>query len=245
MEKPKIYLSIVIPAYNEEKRLESTLKKISFFLQKQDFKSEIVLVDDGSTDATLGLANRLASELSLNLVALKNSTNMGKGAALKKGMLAANGEIIMFTDADLSTPIEELKKFLPYLSDYQLVIGSRKIKGAEILVHQPFYRELMGKFYTALARSILGVSVSDFTCGFKVFTQEAAKAIFSRLKVFNWSFDAEVLYLAKKLGYQIKEVPVVWSDCPNTKVKLRRDVFSSFFGLLQIRLSDLRKEYDT
>lgn len=244
MKKITPYLSIVIPAYNEENRLPFTLKRIAAFLRIQDFKSEVVLVDDGSTDKTADLASMLAKELSIKLLLLKNPTNVGKGAALKKGMLAARGKIVMFTDADLSTPIEELKKFLPYLSDYQVVVGSRKMKGAEILTHQPFYREFMGRVYSALARLILCLPVSDFTCGFKVFSREAANAIFSRQRVFNWSFDAEVLYLADKLGFRVKEVPVVWSDSPNTKVRLWRDVFSSFFGLLQIRLNDLRGFYD-
>ncbi len=243
MDINEVYLSIVIPAYNEEKRLPASLEKIISYLKAQDFRSEIVLVDDGSADKTVDLANQLAKKLSFEIEILRNSTNMGKGAALKKGMLAAKGRIIMFTDADLATPIEEIKKFLPYLADYQLVIGSRKIKGTEILVHQPFYREFMGKAYSSLARFILRLSISDFTCGFKIFSREAARVIFSQLKVFNWSFDAEILYLAKKFNYKVKELPVVWSDSPNTKVKLWRDIFSSFFGLLQIRLNDLRGYY--
>lgn len=227
-------LSIVIPAYNEEERLPETFKRIASYLEKSPVSSEIVLVDDGSTDQTVKLAEKLARELSLRLVVLKNPRNQGKGAALKKGMLAASGRAVLFTDADLSIPIEELQKFLPCLGDFQVVIGSRKIKGAQILVRQPLYREFMGKVYSWLARVLVAPAISDFTCGFKLFTRDVAQRLFSCQRISNWSFDAEILFLAKKFGYKIKEVPVVWVHSPETKVRLWRDVFGSFWGLLKI-----------
>ncbi len=236
-------MSIVIPAYNEEKRLPQTFKKIASYLNKSSFPSEIVLVDDGSKDKTVIVAEELSRRLSLKLVVVKNPENQGKGAAIKKGMLAASGKAILFTDADLSTPIEELENFLPFLKDFEVVIGSRKIKGARIIVHQPFYREAMGKVYSWLARVIVVPGISDFTCGFKLFTRRAAKEIFSRQMVFNWSFDAEILFLAKKLGFKVKEVPVSWKDSPATKVRLWRDVFGSFWGLIKIRWNNFRGYY--
>jgi dolichyl-phosphate beta-glucosyltransferase len=194
---------------------------------------EIVIVDDGSTDGTADLARRLLGDFPGRVVSY--AQNRGKGHAVKTGMLAAVAPIRLFCDADLSTPIEEIPRFLAaHRAGHDVVIGSRKRPGARVQVHQPIVRESMGKVFTCLASILVVSGVTDFTCGFKSFTGEAAEAVFPRLTVEDWCYDAELLFLVRRLGMTLKEVPVCWEDDPDTRVNAIRDTIRSFLGLLRL-----------
>jgi len=239
----QIYLSLIIPAFNEEARIQKNLGWILNFLKSQSYSSEIIIVDDGSQDRTVEVVRQIAQGNS-QLRILRNNENLGKGGAVQVGMREAKGRYLFFFDADLSVPIETLPAFLAELENHcDVAIGTRQKAGARIEVHQPFYRELMGKTYTRLSNWILNLGVSDFTCGFKGFRGDVARDLFSRQRLKNWSFDAEILYLARLKGYRIQEIPVTWRDDRGSKVRLWRDVISSFFGLVQIRLYHLSGRY--
>lgn len=237
------YVSLIIPAFNEAKRIGQSLDRILEFFRKQLYSFEVIVVDDGSTDDTVAIVHRhSAPDASVRVETQR--INLGKGEAIKTGVLASAGKYVFFSDADLSVPIETLSLLLSSLENgADLAIGSRRTAGARIEVHQPFHREQMGKVFTRLSNLILGLRVSDFTCGFKGFRKEAANGLFSRQRLGGWSFDAEILYLAKTRGYRIEEIPVAWRDDRATKVRLLRDTVGSFFGLLEIRLNDLRRKY--
>ena len=238
------FLSIVIPAFNEEKRIGKTLEEVAAYLESSPFPAEIIVVDDGSIDNTVKISKEIAQRCNLCLQVIQNDKNEGKGFAVKRGVLSANGDYIMFMDADHSTSIKELEKFLPWLqSGYDVVIGSRKTEGASILLHQPWYRENMGKVFTILANSLLRLNVSDITCGFKCFSNSAAQNLFSRQILKDWSFDAEILFLARQLGFRIKEIPVSWKDTPNTRVRLVKDAWKSLLGFLKIKLNQWKGLY--
>lgn len=236
----EIALSIIVPALDEEVRLPATLRRILDWADGQRRRVEIVVVDDGSADRTAEVAvERGDSRVRL----LRLPANRGKGAALRAGVAASRGAFVLVTDADLSTPIEEAAALLAALeAGADVAIGSRKMPGATIVVHQPWLRERLGKVFTWLARQLIA-DVSDVTCGFKAFRGAAARDIFSRVRVYDWSFDAEVLLLATRLGYRLREVPVRWADCAGTKVRLGRDVLRSLEGLARIRLNAARGRY--
>lgn len=237
-----LLLSLVIPAYNEEKRIGSSLAQIIAYFRRNGYSYELIVVDDGSTDGTVEIVKGLMDEAKDGR--LLSTQHSGKGAAVRKGVLNAEGRYIFFTDADLSTPIVELDKFLEQLNQgHKVVIGSRKIAGANVEVHQSWLRESMGKVFTWLTNVILTKNISDVTCGFKGFSRPVAQEIFSRQRVNDWSFDAEILFLAQKYGYSIKEVPVCWRNDPATKVNLLKDTVRSFLGLLRIRADDLKGKY--
>ena len=234
-ENPKgVYLSLIIPAFNEEMRIAGSLDRILKFLKGRPYTFEIIIIDDGSKDRTVELVkNRFGQH---SEVRINQQQNLGKGKAVQQGMLLANGKYLFFSDADLSVPIETLSLFLSHLEkDSDIAIGTRQKAGATIEIHQPLFREFLGKVYTKLTNWILGLRFSDFTCGFKGFRKEAAKDLFSRQQLSNWSFDAEILYLAHLKGYKVSEISVHWRNDEQTKVRLWRDIISSFFGLLQIR----------
>lgn len=239
----ELYLSLVIPAYNEEVRIGKSLDHILTFLRSQPYSYEIIVVDDGSRDRTIEIVKeRLGQnpEIKIHLQA----SNLGKGEAVKQGMLLARGKYLFFSDADLSVPVETLPVFLAHLENHcDVAIGSRQKSGATIEVHQPFYREWMGKIYTKLSNWILGLPASDFTCGFKGFRREAARELFSRQRLRRWSFDSEILYLARLKGCRVLEIPVAWWNDQASKVRLWKDVVTSFGGLIQIRLNHLRGGY--
>ncbi|MFQ5681779.1 MAG: dolichyl-phosphate beta-glucosyltransferase [Candidatus Binatia bacterium] len=238
-----VYLSLIIPAFNEETRIGRSLDCLLSFFRSQPYSFEVVIVDDGSRDGTESLLReRFASDPEVRIH--RQPRNLGKGKAVQQGMLLGSGEYLFFSDADLSVPIEMLPRFLGHLENHcNVAIGTRQKSGAMIEIHQPLYREILGKFYTRLSAWILGLSVSDFTCGFKGFRKEAARDLFSRQRLKNWSFDAEILYLAHLKKYHVAEIPVTWRNDRATKVRLWKDIFPSFLGLLRIRLNHYLGRY--
>lgn len=228
-------LSIIVPAYNEEDKIAATLQAIidAMHAQKED-PFEIIVVDDGSTDRTAQLAEESAQK-NAEIRVLRHKKNAGKGAAVRTGILASKGKYVLFLDVDLSTHPSAWVPFKVALAEgADLAIGSRRTAGAEVLAHQSWLREKLGQVFTVLT-AVLLVKVSDVTCGFKAFRGEVARDLFSRQKIDGWSFDAEILYLAKRAGYRIQEIPVSWRDDPQTKVRLFHAVFGSLFDLLRIR----------
>ena len=237
------FLSVIIPAYNEEKRLLPTLSKIYAYLSTKDFPYEIIVVDDGSTDNTLQVVKNFASS-DKHIVILINEQNRGKGFSVRKGMLSARGEYVFFTDADLSTPIEEIEKCLPYLiNGYDVVIGSRSMPGSDILVHQPWYREKMGKIFNFMVNMVLLKGIIDTQCGFKGFKREAVKSVFNRCKIDGFSFDVEALYLSRKYNFKIKEIPIRWENSPLSKVSPIKHSLQMFKDLIGIKIKDLKGCY--
>lgn len=214
----KPFLSVIIPTYNEAKRLPLTLADINKRLSTVDYSYEIIVVDDGSKDATVDIAKRF-THLIKNLKVIENKENHGKGWVVKQGMLQAEGGWRLFTDADNATSIDQFGKMIPYLSDYQIIIGSRDIKGAKLVPSQPFYRRFLGNIGNLIIQILLLPGLWDTQCGFKCFSEEAALKIFPLMKINRWAFDVEALALGKKFGYKIKEIPVVWVNDPDSKVK--------------------------
>lgn len=238
MKTPK--LSVVIPAFNEATRLKNTLPQIINFFKNQKYSSEIIIVDDGSTDHTKDVVESFKEHPDLQLLSLPE--NSGKGAAVRKGVLGSSGKFVLFMDADLSTPLTELESFWDHKS-YPIVIGSRKIQGASITQHQSLIRENLGKIFTWLSNIIATKNVADITCGFKFFTGDIARNLFQVSQLNDWSFDAEILFIAQKWKLKIKEIPVQWQNDPRTKVNLIKAGIGSFMGLIHIRLNDLRGKY--
>lgn len=235
-------LSIIIPAYNEEAVIASTIEDVATYFTTSQIPYEIVVVDDGSTDRTVDVVQEIMARH--RTVWLLQSNHLGKGGAVKHGMLKARGLHLLFMDADHSTHIREWGKCAPWLRDgYAIVIGSRKMRGADIRVRQPLLREAMGKVFTWLTNAVLATGVTDVTCGFKVFQARAAREVFRRQRLEGWGFDAEILFIARRLGYRMKEVPVVWRNDETTKVRLVQDTIRSFTELLQIRLGAWRGWY--
>ena len=214
----EIYLSVVIPAYNEESRLPKTIKEISNYLLSKPYTYEILVVDGGSTDKTPDVVKALFSEI--NNLRMIRVENFGKGYAVKSGMLETKGKYRIFTDADNSTPINQVEKMWPWFKEgYDVVIGSRDIKGANIAVSQPFYRILLGNIFNLIVQVLTGLwGIPDTQCGFKGFSAQSAENIFSKTEIKAFGFDPEVLVLAKKMNYKIKEIPVTWINDLNSKV---------------------------
>jgi len=238
-EEPE--LSIIIPVYNEEQRLEKGLSEVLRYLRKQQFSWELIVVDDGSADQTVAIAEKIFISTE-NALLIKNP-HLGKGGAIKKGVLSARGRWLIFLDVDLATPIEELKKFMQLRKNYDIIIGSRKMKGSRILVHQPRFREFGGKIFTALTNAMVTKGISDITCGFKLYRTEIAQKLFREARLSDWSFDAEIIFLAQKMGARIREAPVSWRDDPHTKVTLLKDTLNAFLGLVKIRFNDWLGKY--
>lgn len=239
--KNNVYLSVIIPAYNEETNIAGTLVDIAEYLGKKDFTYDITVIDDGSSDNTIKKAWEVAAKLP-GLRVIKSSPNRGKGYVVKKGVLGADGDYVMFMDADNSTSIRELDSFLPQLKEgFDVYIASRRVPGSD--VKSSLERRLMGAVYIIFARLILGIKVNDINCGFKLFKKSAAKNTFSRQIMDDWSFDAEVLYLCGKNGYRVKEIPVKWVHKDTSKVRPLRDGINSFISLMRIRMNDIKGKY--
>jgi dolichyl-phosphate beta-glucosyltransferase len=240
---PKPALSIVIPAYNEERRLGATLQAVLAYCAKRRLRSEVLVVDDGSKDGTCALALALAKKhKSLRLLA--QPQNWGKGAAVKAGVLAARGAQVLFTDADLSTPIEELAPLQAALRQgADIAIGSRAIDRSRISVRQPFYREAGGRVFNQAVQLLSVRGIQDTQCGFKLLKRGPGQRLFTLQQVPRFGFDVELLYLARKAGYRIAELPVRWVNSPESKVRPVRDGLRTFFDLALIRLYDLQGRY--
>lgn len=228
-------LSVVIPVYNEEKRLHKTFAALEGLYAGNLFAQiEAIFVDDGSRDRTVEIIKN--SNLKMPYRVISYVPNRGKGRAVAVGMKASTMDYALLSDADISTSFEEIKKFIPYLEEgADVIIGTRKSKEAKMLKKQPFIRRNMGKGYTFLADLITGLSVSDFTCGFKIFSRKAREAIFPHARIDRWSYDTEILYLAYRKNFKIKEVPVLWTNDENTRVNLFKDTIQSFVDILRIR----------
>jgi dolichyl-phosphate beta-glucosyltransferase len=236
-------LSIVIPAFNEERRLGPSLELLRAFVRKRRLKAEVLVVDDGSDDGTAALVQKRSRSFpGLRLIA--QPRNLGKGAAVKAGVLASRGKQILFTDADLSTPLEELTPLQDALrSGAAIAIGSRALDRTRIAVRQPLYREAAGRLFNRLVQLVSVPGIRDTQCGFKLFEAAAAKRLFARQQVPRFGFDVEVLFLARRAGYRIAELPVRWVNSPETKVRPIRDGGRAFLDLALIRLYQLQGRY--
>lgn len=233
-------LSIIIPAFNEEKRLGDTLARIRDYFASRSpafAGTEIIVVDDGSTDGTARVAREWLQSMPC-LRVVSNETNRGKGYSVRQGMLQARGRIALFTDADLSSPIEECERlFAAIQAGNDVAIGSRAIDRTLIVVHQSRFREVAGIVFNRFVRLFTGLPIEDTQCGFKAFRLPACRIIFEQQRIAGFGFDPEILFLARRHGLRIAEVPVHWSHNPATKVHVYRDSIEMFFDLLRIRLN--------
>jgi len=236
-----IHLSVIIPAYNEEGRIGRTLAGIRGYLEGRTYASEIIVVDDGSRDRTEARAEDALRGMPGARV-LRRSANRGKGFSVREGVLVARGAFILFSDADLSTPIEELEKFWPLVDEgCDIVIGSRALPGSDIRIRQNPVRELMGKTFNLFVRLLLFRGIPDTQCGFKLFRREAARDLFTRLRTTGFSFDVEILYLCRTAGCRVGQVPVVWRHSHPSRVRLVRGAAGMLGELLRIKLRRRKK----
>lgn len=234
-------ISFVIPFYNEEKRLGKTFEALrKLKLPASLVLENLIFVNDGSTDKSellikkekKSLKDALKSEVSV----ISYSENKGKGYAVKQGILSSTSDYCLFFDVDISTPLSEIWKFLlPMARDVDVIIGTRKTAKSEVLVHQPFLREFLGRGFTVFTRSFLGIKASDITCGFKAVSRMAGKIIGSQMTISGWGYDAELLYLAQKENLSLEEMPVVWSNDPNSRVNLYKAVLTTLKELFIIK----------
>lgn len=238
-----MHLSVIIPAYNEEKRLGKTLDEIANYLAKQNYSYEILVVNDGSKDKTAQVVKEKMAFIK-NLKLIDNKENRGKGAVVRQGMLEAKGDYRLFTDADNSTSIDQIEKMWPeFEKGFDIVIGSREIKGAILDPPQNLFRRFVGEGFRIFRKIILGLwEIEDTQCGFKCFTKRAAEDIFPQCQIDRFAFDPEVLLIGKKLGYKIKEIPVYWKNDPESKVKLK-SIFKMAVDLLKIKWNLIRGKY--
>jgi dolichyl-phosphate beta-glucosyltransferase len=236
------YLSIIVPAYNEAERLPKTLLNMDKQLARAEYSYEIFVVNDGSTDNTAAIVKNM-TKMVRNLKLIDLRENVGKGGAVRQGMLLSSGKIRLFTDADNSTSIDQFDKMMPFFKDgYEIVIGSRAVKGAELDPPESWYKQIGGRLGNLFIQALLLPGIWDTQCGFKAFTEEAAQKVFKISRVGGWGFDVEVLSLAKKMGYRIKEMPVRWVNDTRSHVK-----FSAYLQVLwetiTIRWRLSKKEY--
>jgi len=236
------FLSIIIPAYNEENRLPNTLEQVFHFLEKQSYASEVIVVENGSTDKTFEFAQKLAHQYK-NLRVIHNEER-GKGGAVLRGVREALGEYVFICDADLSMPVAEISKFLPpILNDFDIAIGSREAPGA-VRYNEPYYRHLTGRVFNMLIRLMVLPDLQDTQCGFKCLRAGVARDIFPFQTLTGWAFDVELLYIAYLHGYRILEIPIDWYFNADSKVRVLRDSWRMFIDLLVIRRNARRGYYD-
>lgn len=233
-------LSIVIPAYNEEERIGSTIEAIDAYRATLEYDSEVIVVDDGSTDNTVSVVHNADPSAQV----ISYHPNRGKGHAVRTGMAAAKGEIRLFYDADASTPIDEVEKLWPHFeAGAEIVIGSRSLPESDVQIHQPWYRENMGRVFNGIIR-VLGVTrFPDTQCGFKAFTAHACSIVFPRQTIERFSFDAELLYIAQKHELPIAQLPIRWINCPHTSLNPLSDSARMFWDAVTIRFKDVMGRY--
>ncbi|OGD85750.1 hypothetical protein A2164_01920 [Candidatus Curtissbacteria bacterium RBG_13_35_7] len=247
----KPYLSVIIPAYNEEPNFKNgCIDEVPKYLSKQDYSSEVLIVDDGSSDQTAKLSENFAKKHK-NIRVVKNP-HQGKAETVKTGVQQANGELILFTDFDQATPLSEIEKLLPFIDKFDIVIGSRQLPGAK-REKEPFHRHLMGLVFNLIVQFIAVRGIWDTQAGFKCFRASVAKELFSKLKVYGQSkkvqgalvtaFDVELLFLAKKNNYKIKEVPIIWHHVATSRVNPLKDSLRMLRDVIKVRLNDLRGVY--
>ena len=235
------FLSIIIPAHNEAQRLPPSLEKIHAFLEGQPYTAEVVVVENGSSDDTLGVARSYMERMPY--LRVFSEVERGKGLAVKRGMLEAEGAYRFLCDADLSMPIEQVNRFLPaQLDGCDVAIGSREVPGAQ-RYDEPAYRHLIGRIFNTMVRWLLLPGLQDTQCGFKCFTAQVAEDVFPLQTLGGMSFDAEVLFIARKMGYRIQEVPIDWYFNPDSRVRLVQDSMRMGFDLINIRWNALRGRY--
>ena len=243
-----LQLSVVIPAFNEERRLGATLDRVIAWLAAQPLSWEILVVDDGSADGTAALGERMAaSEPRLRVVRV--GSNRGKGNAVRAGFLDARGELVLFSDADLSTPIEEVERLRARLESgndgrpADIAIGSRSLPESDVRVRQNIVRQTMGKTFNLIVRLATGLAFHDTQCGFKLFRREAAMPVFHAQRLDGFAFDVEILFLAKRFGLRIAEVPVAWINSPDSRVRVVRDSLRMLRDVLKIRANAMLGRY--
>ena len=237
-------LSIVVPAYNEAARIELTLERVMSCVEKQGWDAEVLVVDDGSKDATPQIVQRWMQRYP-RLHLIKNEGNRGKGFSVRNGLLQAAGEVVMFTDADLSAPMEEAELLLAALADgADVAIGSRWMDKARQTIHQPLYRRFFGRCFNWVTRTIMGLPFKDTQCGFKAFKRPAAQIIFRLQRIERWGFDPEILFIARKLGYEIREVPVTWGHDERSRMSYLRDGMKMLEEMATIRANSIAGRYD-
>ena len=239
------FLSVIIPAYNEERLIGDTLARVTEFLGAKPFDCEVIVVDDGSKDRTVERALEWsAKEKKVPIRVLENVRNRGKGFSVRKGFLSAAGEYACFSDADLSTPIAESDKLLKWNEEgFDVTIGSRALKDSQIDLHQPWWREIMGKTFNKIVQLIAIRGIKDTQCGFKCFSRKAYTEVFKRQTIDGFGFDVEALYIAKKLGFKIKEVPVIWVNRIESSVNPILHPIQMLGELFLIRFRDLMGVY--
>jgi glycosyltransferase involved in cell wall biosynthesis len=237
-------LSIVIPAYNESARIENALERVMSCIAKQGWDAEVLVVDDGSTDVTVDIVQHWM-ERHPRLHLIKNEGNRGKGYSVRNGLLQAAGEVVMFTDADLSAPMEEAERLLAAIADgADVAIGSRWMDKTRQTIHQPLYRRFFGRCFNWVTRTVMGLPFKDTQCGFKAFQRSAAQIIFRLQRIERWGFDPEILFIARKLGYDIREVPVTWGHDERSRMSYLKDGMKMLEEMAIIRGNSIAGRYD-
>ena len=237
-----IHLTIIVPAYNEDKIIRKSIERTIKFLNSKKYSWKIIVVDDGSTDLTSAIVGKIKND---RVELVVHDMNMGKGAALRSGVEKVRSKYIIFMDADLSVPLKFVDDMLERLGEGNpVVVGSRRMAKSVIAKHQPFLREKMGVVFTQLTKLITGVRLNDFTCGFKGFESNAARIIFSKSVVDRWAYDAEIMFIANKCGFDIVQIPVRWANREESKVRLGNAITTSIVDLINIRINNFRGIYE-
>jgi glycosyltransferase involved in cell wall biosynthesis len=237
-------LSIVIPAYNENARIERTLQRVMECVHRQGWDAEVLVVDDGSADRTAEIV-RSWMEREPRLYLVQNDGNRGKGYSVRNGLLQASGEVVMFTDADLSAPMEEAERLMAAIAEgADVAIGSRWLDRARQTLHQPVYRRFFGRCFNWVTRTVMGLPFKDTQCGFKAFRRSAAQVIFRLQRIERWGFDPEILFIARKLGYTIREVPVTWGHDERSRMSYLKDGMKMLEEIAAIRINSIAGRYD-
>ncbi|MGP0565746.1 dolichyl-phosphate beta-glucosyltransferase [Nitrospina sp. 32_T5] len=236
------FLSVVIPCLNEENRLGSTLEKVTAFLKTKEYRWQVLIVDDGSTDRTVEVPARYMT--AEECVVLKNDGNRGKGYSVRRGVLEAAGEFVLISDADLSTPIREWDRFLPHLeAGCDVVIGSRSLPDSNVVKRQAWYRQGMGRIFNRIIRFLVIDDFVDTQCGFKAFRRSSGGQLFQKMRIDHFCFDVEMLFLAKKAGLNVLELPVEWHNSEDSRVRILQDSSKMLKDAIRIRINDLLGRY--